>query len=1771
MVSESSNCALTHDDATQQNADEFKSVRLYDANVYDDYTFSRFMVQLFALDERGASFSIIVNDYEPFFYVKVPQKWSMSETLTFVKYLREHSNIKGDELVEGRIENHQKLYGYDNKTRHRYVRLTFRTQRAFQKVKRMWYETSGKEQVLKKDGLCYNKNTYLELYEAHIPPLLRFYHLQEISPSGWVQFPKELMHPGGVKTSCNYEVCVNCTQLVPLNDKETRVPYKICSFDIEADSSHGDFPMAIKTFRKLASEIVQYSAQNESCITSDVLVQSAQHAFVHALDEATIDSKYRHISPLYLQRPFRRINKEQDLYKIESAIRPKCIEPISGILKSAISVEQKKQRNISEYFSSKEKRKRSLQKKDDNPNKDDADADVDVDADADVDADEPIHGQDEENEENEDDGDDAIDDYEAKHKKDKMKNNETSVILEVQRLVKKSSDIKEMDLIQYLNSDAYTREEKTLTLDMMFISAFPCGVEGDKVTFIGSVFFKYGESEPYLNHCVSLDTCDDVPGVEIVSCNTEADVLMSWKNVINRENPDVIIGYNIFGFDYEFLFNRSNQLHMVHEFLTTFSKNQNEKCYTQNRDDTYKIAESKTKIASGEHHLHYIQMTGRVQIDLLNYLRRDYNLSSYKLDYVAGYFLGDAVRSFSLALSPSSSETTKRKPKDAQTRTLVQSKNLTGLYNDAYVTFEVSTHSSEMYNDGEKFMVSNLDAAAGTFWVEGVDLTCLNGKKVKWCLAKDDVTPQDIFRLTREGAAARSTVAKYCVQDCRLPMHLFNKIDILTGVIEMAKLCSVPQSFIVMRGQGIKLTSYVAKKCREMDTLIPTIAKCSNNEAYEGAIVLEPKCDLYLDTPIACVDYGSLYPSSMISDNISHDTKVWTKVFNEQGEQIAHIQPSKQLPPKGVECVDIEYDSYMWIPNKRGKSEKKCVGKKICRYVQPSTCIVDGPSTSTATSGTKKTTGVGIIPAILKELLAARKATRKQIPLQSDDFMKNVLDKRQLSIKVTANSIYGQCGAKTSTFYDMDVAASTTAIGRKLLMFAKDTIESKYGNGDDSRIEGSEKKGPVFKSSKYGEVRTNAHCVYGDSVTGETPIYIRRVEVRDSPIGQKNITSITSGYDGRDLLEICTIDSIAERFGELKWQKMTDCEKEYCELDGVECWSDTGWTPCYRVIRHILPKHKNIIRVLTHTGLVDVTDDHSLLRADGTEVSPKDVQVGDSLLHNPVILSEQEQCDNLNNIWIQNVHITKEKAMIMGFFFGDGSCGTYNCLSGIKRTWALNNANMTLISKYEKLCRIAYPEYEWIVYDTLKSSGVYKLTFKASNKIEFINTYRKMMYYDESKIIPKCILNGSNEIRRAFWEGLYDADGDKDNHGYTRIDQKSQISASHIYYLATSLGYNASINCRNDKQDVYRITMTTKNQRKCPKSIKKLYTKNIEQSESVGSSIYVYDLTTGNNHFAAGIGSMIVHNTDSAFVSFGLTEMDGRTKIVGKKALEISIEAGQEAGAYVTRQLKPPHDLEYEKTFLPFCLLSKKRYVGMLYETDPNKCSRKSMGIVLKRRDNAPIVKDTYGGIIDILMNSKDIEEATRYLSSSIRMLVEGKCPIQKLIITKSLRSEYKNPKQIAHKVLADRIAERDPGNAPHAGDRIAYVHVHVDERRGGKRAKLLTGEKIELPSEVISKRIPIDYTYYITNQIMKPLQQVFALVLERLPGYKNCKMEYEKREEELWGECVDEETFNKKNADFRGKLVKRLLFDEHLTRIENIRSGRQEITQFFRPIRPTK
>jgi DNA polymerase elongation subunit (family B) len=324
---------------------------------------------------------------------------------------------------------------------------------------------------------------------------------------------------------------------------------------------------------------------------------------------------------------------------------------------------------------------------------------------------------------------------------------------------------------------------------------------------------------------------------------------------------------------------------------------------------------------------------------------------------------------------------------------------------------------------------------------------------------------------------------------------------------------------------------------------------------------------------------------------------------------------------------------------------------------------------------------------------------------------------------------------------------------------------------------------------------------------------------------------------------------------------------------------------------------------------------------------------------------------------------------------------------------------------------------------------------------------------------------------------------------------------------------------------------------------------------------YVYDLTTSNHHFSAGIGNLIVHNTDSVFFTFNLENPATNEKIRGKDALAITIEIAQDAAKLCTQWLKSPMELSYEKTLMPFILLSKKRYVGMLYETDPKKGKMKFMGLSIKRRDSCDYLKDVYGGILNILMKENNVQSAVQYLERALLNLVEGKVPMDKLTITKALRSDYKNPNQIGHKILADRIGERDPVNKPKAGDRIRFVFVN------NPNPKALMGDKIETPEYIVENKLKIDYTHYITNQLMKPLQQLFGLALEQIWEYQNKHSlikTYRKDIVALQNEYPDIETFMKKKEKYCSAKIKVLLFDKILTRIQNERNNVREITSFF-------
>ena len=122
----------------------------------------------------------------------------------------------------------------------------------------------------------------------------------------------------------------------------------------------------------------------------------------------------------------------------------------------------------------------------------------------------------------------------------------------------------------------------------------------------------------------------------------------------------------------------------------------------------------------------------------------------------------------------------------------------------------------------------------------------------------------------------------------------------------------------------------------------------------------------FYEDPIATLDFASLYPSSMLSENLCPSSKVWTKIYDlagnlilETGEKdINGIYIYDNLP--GYEYVDVKFDTYRYIrKNPKARAEKTLSGHKVCRFAQPLT--VNGPNGVVEEKA--------IMPSILKELL----------------------------------------------------------------------------------------------------------------------------------------------------------------------------------------------------------------------------------------------------------------------------------------------------------------------------------------------------------------------------------------------------------------------------------------------------------------------------------------------------------------------------------------------------------------------------------------------------------------------------------------------------------------------------------------------------------------------------------------------------------------------------------------------------------------------------------
>ena len=97
--------------------------------------------------------------------------------------------------------------------------------------------------------------------------------------------------------------------------------------------------------------------------------------------------------------------------------------------------------------------------------------------------------------------------------------------------------------------------------------------------------------------------------------------------------------------------------------------------------------------------------------------------------------------------------------------------------------------------------------------------------------------------------------------------------------------------------------------------------------------------------------------------------------------------------------------------------------------------------------------------------------------------------------------------------------------------------------------------------------------------------------------------------------------------------------------------------------------------------------------------------------------------------------------------------------------------------------------------------------------------------------------------------------------------------------------------------------------------------------------------------------------------------------------------------------------------------------------------------------------------------------EARRVVSD----LLQGKIPIEKLTLSKALRTGYKNL-DLPHLAVARKMEQRDPGSGPKPGDRVRYVLVDTGNPADKQSAKA------EDPAYAVEKGLPLDFSYYLVR-----------------------------------------------------------------------------------------
>jgi len=504
----------------------------------------------------------------------------------------------------------------------------------------------------------------------------------------------------------------------------------------------------------------------------------------------------------------------------------------------------------------------------------------------------------------------------------------------------------------------------------------------------------YMDNEPVETVCLTTRANSYATGL-IINCETEYELLICFGAIVMKLDPDFVLDFNGFSFDWKFIFWKSctrfilyKECITLQDWIRSCFNRINEPLTVSPVIDLNKESSRSIKVLPNNNwDCYFMLYPGRLCIDMRVACIRQKNNDDVMEASSLNYFLEKAGLEPKVDLS-------------------IDDLNIIRAIQEMCIVKSSNVHELIEQHEKGNTMLPELSHKIRNYGIHKMSIQT---------------------RIQYLGQSNK--MIEYCNYDALCCVLLCNKHSLLTVYQEMAILTRMNSSNVVYNAIGSKVLNLVALECTKRGYVIdedPNISN-RNKERYDGAYIVPPVVKYY-NVPVGVLDIQSEYPSVCISWNISPETCL--------------MDPDYEYPGR-VEQIRYNYGE--------GKKEER--QEEIARFIQagagemgifPSLLL----GLKKYRSSIKRRQGicVGLLKSEIDresvDDIKVAEILSHEDPTGELSWQAAALDIKQINTKIMMNSFYGICGCHTNPIYMLPVAGSIASKAREATKFMQNIAES---------------------------------------------------------------------------------------------------------------------------------------------------------------------------------------------------------------------------------------------------------------------------------------------------------------------------------------------------------------------------------------------------------------------------------------------------------------------------------------------------------------------------------------------------------------------------------------------------------------------------------------------------------------------------------------------------------------------------------------------------------